>query len=104
MIFYMNAFIKDGHIMKCNKLNKQCAILVLASLTLVPEYVVAEEANATATENKVDASYPIDHEYTFGEVVTQSMFGDATLIYRDIQSGDIGAKDSGVIAQCNLRR
>jgi len=60
--------------MKNNKFNRLYVVLVLANLTLISECVLASELNAT--ENKVDAPYPIDHEYSFGEVVRQSMFGD----------------------------
>lgn len=64
--------------MMSSKLKKQYALLVLVSLILIPGRLLAAEANAPI--DKADAPYLIDHEYSFGEVVRQSVYGD---VYSD---------------------
>ena len=60
--------------MLINKRIKLCLLSGLASLALMPPCLNASDSSTTAA--KSDASYPVDYEYTFGEVVKQSMFGD----------------------------
>ena len=61
-----------------NKLNRHYAVLILASLTLIPECLLATEANAS--KNNGDTLALTEREYSFGEVVRQSVFGD---VYSD---------------------
>lgn len=61
-----------------SKLKKHYAVLVLGSLTLISGRLLAAEADAPV--NKVDTPALIEQEYSFGEVVRQSMFGD---VYSD---------------------
>ena len=55
-----------------NRLMKSCLLSGLASLALTSSNLVAADASTA----KADAPFSIDHEYTFGEVVKESMFGD----------------------------
>ena len=60
--------------MRTNKMIKHCLLAGVAGLALIPPYIIAAEGGST--EPKTEAPFHIDHEYTFGEVVKQSMFGD----------------------------
>ena len=57
-----------------NKIIKYCLLSGLASLALMPPCLNASDSSSTAPVS--DSSFPIDHEYSFKEVVKESMFGD----------------------------
>ena len=60
-----------------NKLKPQSVALILASLALIPGYSLAADV---AADNETTAPALIENEYSFGDVVRQSVFGD---VYSD---------------------